>query len=606
MRPTLAALGLMIALLIAQVFIWFPFMPNAFNRVSVDFSYWLPNLLAGYYWYLHNGVFNLPWFSPSECAGVPFHADPQFAFLSLPQFLTFFMPPLDAVRTTFLLFSAIGFWGAWHLARRTFAMSLPAALLAAGLFQLNDMFAVRMIVAHISFAPFMLLPALAAAMLRPPGLAAPVLTETIFRVVFGGVLVAICILGGMVHLIPPLYLSLVAVFAIHALCHGTQKAALARLAGATFIGLALSAGKLVAGLALLSNFPRSDYRLPGIDGLFTTLYVALRALFTPASHGLSTIMAHSQLIQEQHEFAYSVGFGAPLLMLAVAVPAVILWWRLGRPKLPPAPRTLAIALAVMLAVPVVLNVYEPHWNALLKSLPVLGSSSTLLRWFSADILPAVLGAALALQYITRTRRNLAFPLAGGALALLLLGSAFGDHNDYGFARLGFYDPSALNTAWQIAHEAGTPPPITFVTKMSAPNGALIMAPERQNGLVQGYSTLFCYQPIFGYRLEKFPFGPIRLDAAMSVHDGVRNFKNPACYVYPGANQCAPGDQFTEAQGDALSQFLDYRPYSFNKPFFAVAADWLGIVAALACIAALGWTVRKHFFFEKKKQKTLAN
>jgi hypothetical protein len=595
MRATLAALGLMIALLVAQVLIWFPFMPNAFGRVSVDFSYWLPNLLAGYYWYLHNGVFSLPWFSPAECAGVPFHADPQYAFLSLPQFLTFVMPPLDAVRGTFLVFSAAGFWGAWHLARRTFALGVPAALLAAGLFQLNDMFAVRMIVAHISFAPFMLLPALAATMLRPPGLAPPAMSETVFRVVFGGVLIAVCILGGMVHLIAPVYLSLLAVFVIYALCHGPQPAALARLAGATLVGLALSAGKLTAGLSLLSNFPRTDYRLPGIEGVFSTLYVALRALFTPASHGLTEIVAHSELLQEQHEFAYSVGVGAPLLMLAVAVPAVVMWWRRGRPALPRTQRNLAIALAAMLCVPVALNYYTPGWNALLKSLPIIGNSSTLLRWFAADILPAVLGAALALQYLARRRAWLGLPLAGGVIALLLLGAAFGDHTDYSFARLGFYDPGELRTAWQIAHETGRPPPVRFVTKMAAPDGELIMAPERQNGLVQGFSTLFCYQPIFGYRLEKYPFGKIRLDAAMAVRDGVRNFKNPACYVYPGANQCRPGDQFTEAQGDALSRFLDYRAYPFKKPLYAIAADWVGIFTAIMCVTLLGWvgwTARK--------------
>ena len=161
-REALIAFGLMLALLYALVLIWFPFLPNEAGRVSVDFSLWLPDMLAGYFWYLKNGLFAVPWFSPAECAGIPFHADPQVAWFSVPQFLTFVMPPLAAAKTTFLLFAAAGFWGAWHLARRVFALSPPASLFAAALFMLNGFFSVRMVVGHLTYAPFMLLPAFAA------------------------------------------------------------------------------------------------------------------------------------------------------------------------------------------------------------------------------------------------------------------------------------------------------------------------------------------------------------------------------------------------------------------------------------------------------------
>jgi hypothetical protein len=604
-RDTIAAFALMLVLLLVQAWLWFAFLPNSAGKVSVDFSLWLPDMLAGYYWYLRNGMFVMPWFSPSQCAGIPFHADPQGFFLSLPQFLAFVMSPLAAVRWTFVAFAAAGFWGAWHLARRTFALSTAMSLLAAALFMLNEFFAVRMVVGHITYAPFMLAPAFAAAMLRPPELASATRAESLLRVLIGGFCLAVAIQAGMVHIIPPMYLSLIAVALIHALRFAPQPDALLRLALATLAGMALCAGKLAAGLALLTTLPRDLYPLPGIAGLPATLYVGLRALFTPVSGRLGDMIVHSHLIMEQHEFAYGVGPVPAMLMLAAAAVALTLWRRRAhrRPLCPDAqlgtllaaPRralTLALFLAVTLSVPIALNIYVPRWNALLKSLPYFGSSSNLLRWFSAWILPAILGGALAGERLAARWPRLAAPVAAGGIVLTLIVSGTSDHTRYGPppAGIGFYDARDIDAAWQRAHDSGAPPPVTAITKLVDADHHLLMAPERQNAMTQGYSMLFCYAPLFGYRLEQFPFGNIRLGNAFLDHNGVLNFKNPACYVFPAANHCTPGDQFTEAQADALRIFLAYGPLPFNKPVNAELADWIGILSLLVYPLLLAWSI----------------
>jgi hypothetical protein len=588
-RDTLIALAALPLLLAAQAAIWFPFLPNAAGRVSVDFSLWLPDMLAGYYWYLRNGFLAMPWFTPSQCAGVPFHADPQVFFLSLPQFLTFVMPPLAAVRCTFIAFAAAGYWGAWHLARRTFTMPAAAALLAAALFMLNGFFAVRMVVGHITYAPFMLTPAFAAALLRPPGLAPASRAENVFRVLLGGILLALTIQAGMVHIIPPMYLALLAVGLIHAMRFGPQPAAAVRLGAATLIGLALCAGKLAAALAMLSHEPRDLYTLPGLRSLPAALYVAFRVLFTPIAGRFDGLIVNAHIIQEQHEWEYGVGLAPLLLMLAAATAALVAWWRLGHPR--PRGVGLSLLLAVVLVVPLVLNLYSPGWNALLKSLPFFGSSSNLLRWFCAWILPAILGGALSLQALTARRPRLAWCLAGASIALALATTSLSDHTRYGAppAGIGFYDAGALAQAWQRAHDTGAPPPVTAVTKLVDQNDQLVMAPERQNALTQGFSTLFCYEPMFGYRMERFPFGHQRLGPALAERDGRLNFKNPACYVFPGANQCAPGDQFGAAQADALRSFLDYEKLPFSKPVLAIVADWVGILSLIAVLPMLAWS-----------------
>jgi len=580
-REALIAGGLMLALLYALVQIWFPFLPNETGRVSVDFSLWLPDMLAGYYWYLHNGLFAVPWFSPAECAGIPFHADPQVAWFAVPQFLTFIMPPLAAAKTTFLLFAAAGFWGAWHLARRVFVLSLPASLFAAALFMLNGFFSVRMVVGHLTYAPFMLLPSFTACVLRPPGLAPASRPEFLFRACLGGLIVGLSVQAGMVHIIPPAYLSLVVVMLLHSKKFGAQWSAWWLLLAATLIGLALSAGKLAAALSLLSHFPRDVYPLPGIDGFASVVYVALRSLFTPVSDALGQWVAHSRLRQEQHELEYGVSLAPPLLMLAAAWHAARGGWR---------PRFTwdTGAIVALLLVPLVLNWYVPAWNGFLKSLPYFGSSSTLLRWFAAYILPAILGGALAVDALAAGHPIRARWLAGAGVALMLLTTAFSNHEKYGPTMLGFYDQDALATAWHKAHDTGVVPPIGAITVFQDQNDQVTMAPVAQNGLTEGYSTLFCYEPLFGYHLERLPFGKIRVGDVLSARDGILNIKNPACYVFPGTNQCHPGDQFTQAQLAQAQAFVNYQPYPFAKPWYAILADWLNLVALAGVPATVVW------------------
>jgi hypothetical protein len=77
---------------------------------------------------------------------------------------------------------------------------------------------------------------------------------------------------------------------------------------------------------------------------------------------------------------------------------------------------------------------------------------------------------------------------------------------------------------------------------------------------------------------------------MSDMDGVLNIKNPACYVYPQANQCRPGDQFTVAQAGDAEKFLNYERFSYLQPLSATLADWLSLLTflALPCVVGAAW------------------
>ena len=98
-------------------------LPTAHNTVGHDYGVHFPNLLAGYYWYLQNGLWTTPWFSPALCGGFPFFADPNVLYYSATQLFVVAVSPIRAVQLTFVLFALIAMAGTFVLMRRSFQAS---------------------------------------------------------------------------------------------------------------------------------------------------------------------------------------------------------------------------------------------------------------------------------------------------------------------------------------------------------------------------------------------------------------------------------------------------------------------------------------------------
>ena len=558
--------------------IWGSFLPNSAGNLGVDYGFWLPELLAGTFWHLSAPALSMPWFNPSQCAGIPWHADPQGAYLSLPQFAAFLVPPLRAIQISFLIYAASGFAGTYWLAARCFHLTRQASVLAACLFTLNGFFAARMMVGHLSFAPFMLVPALGCCLLDQAahGRRACLLFGTLF---------ALALQAGMAVLVLPATFTLAIMMVIQGLATGASlRAPALRLIVGSLLGLALCAGKLAAVFALMAHIPRDAYPLPGVPNLVQAAWMAFRSLFLWPTADMTKELVNSALILEPHEFDDRVG-PVPLLFMAAGWLA---WRRQPRAPASPRGRLLWDALAVLLFIPLALNTYAPYWTALLKHIPVLRSASSMLRWFAAYMLPAVIGGALALDrlFVRSSTRWLATAAGVAATVVCLLS---GDRAIYGASGLGVYDPAPVEASWRQVNKTGRVPPITRLAVPMAPSGQPDMSIARGNLLTQGASPLFCYDPVFGYRLEAFHQGTLHAGPIFDVtRNGDRrelNLKNPACYVFPGANACAPGDTFLSAQSAAASDFAAYRPFAFAKPWWAHMADWLGALSFAGVVVA---------------------
>jgi hypothetical protein len=571
--------------LVGLAIVWLPYLPNHAGKIGADYSVWLPDLLAGTYWHLRNGLFSVPWFNPAQCGGVPLQADPQGAFFSLTQILAFFVPPVRALQVSLFAYAAAGYLGSFCLARR-FGLGTAAAVLASVLFALNSFFGARLVVGHLGFAPFMLLPAAAACLLGPASARTRPWSGWILRCGGFALVLGLMTEGGMLVLLPPCTLSLLMVIALHAIVMRTSAAMpLLRLAFGMLLGLLLSAGKLAAVLSLMAHIPRDAYKLPGYLNAGETLWIALRALFVGPAGDMQTHLANASVLFERHEFEYGIG---PAAFALLATHAFVCWRRRIWPARPQ--RLATDLLLLLLLIPIAVNTYGDAWTGFLKTLPVIRNSSSLLRWFAAYILPASLAAGLALDRLPLGQR-LRWPASGAAGAITLAALLLSDHGVYGPDAIGAYDPAPIENAWRTAEATGQVPPVTDIAVLKDQAGRIDRTSLlRQNGMAQGQSQLFCYDPLFGYRLETFIQGTLHpgsvFERTQTPAGPVLNLKNPACYVFPQANSCKPGDPFATADIDQARRFVSYTPFSWRKPIWARAADWAGYILWPTTILAL--------------------
>jgi hypothetical protein len=557
------------------------FLQNPQHLIANDYSLFFSNMLAGYYWYLNNGLFSLPWFSPAECGGVPFYPDPNVGTFSLPQLLVIWLSPLAAVQVTFWSFAVIGYAGAFLLLHRAFQASFPASLMGALIFMFNGFYGFRMLAGHLTFHAYMLAPILAFAVIPAVTGKPAALLHSLGRMALGGACVGYMFHAGMIHIIPPVMCDVLILILIHGALFGWSARPWWLLCGVVLIGAALSAGKFVASLAFVSHFPRDIYPLPGIPSLWATIAAAFETIFLGVPANVSQDIVNSPFTVDRHEWEYGI---SPAPLVPIAIWLVIQSQRmLARRRFPPisvAGCVVALGILVLFTLPILLNWYQPDWNAFLKRLPLLRSSSNLVRWFSLYILPIVLLSALAFDRLPL--RKLHWATAGVLVILMLVWNWSADRSYYAN---NTYDPATIDQARAKATTAADIPAITeVVVLMTADRKQIAMPPNRNDLMTQGWSQLACYQPVFGYRLESFPVRPLRPGPVYG--SGTINLKNPACYVFPEENQCAPGDHFSAGESAKVELFRNYKPYDFAEPLYAWAANWLSLAALIFVLAAL--------------------
>jgi hypothetical protein len=548
------------------------FFPNPAGHLGYDYGLFLPWLIAGFYWHVSNGWLSPPAFLPSFCGGIPFLFNPQSLYYSLPQWLVLWVQPVRSLLISWEAFGLAGGLGMYALLRRGFLVSVPSALLGATIFLLNGFYTARMIIGHAPFHGVMLLPAIGLAIFAPRP--RPGLPERVVRSVLTGLLLAYVFYSGGINVILPMVLALL-ILALMIAYTGRWHRDIAVIAVAGgLLCVALCAYKLLPALAFAANVVRPvalrmNGNLPALVG------GAVVSLFVPQ------VLSHlgpDRLIVDRAELEYGVGIVPLLALLAVA------WVALRRRRLRHEAgrhRWVLLGLAVLLMIPILVNFDGLGLRLLLLHLPVVKSMSVMLRFWFAYIPMLCVVTALAFDQLIRDPARRGWWSAAAIVVTVMQCAA----TDMSYYAGQVYDPGLVAAAYSKIRLGGGVPAITRIADPWAETSPRTGS-SRDDSLVDGVSAFPCYEPMFGYRLEVFKRGRLASGPLLESRDGRLNLKNPACYVFPGANGCAPGDEFAAGQEAEAEAFAAYRPYRYEWPVRQYVATGVSVAAWTGCLVAL--------------------
>lgn len=583
-----------VALMASYHLIFRQYLPLPNGLMGHDYILTLGGFLDGYLWFRNNGIFSAPWFTPSFCGGQALFADPQSAYYSVPQWLTFLVDPVQAVYLAFLLFAAFGFWGAYIFARRCLNLSLPATLAVATIFLFNGFYAHRMIIGHYGYQSFMLAPLVAYLLLDRPQVPLPS-RSGLSRAILAGILIAYWFHSGLTTLIPPVALSVIGLACISALYtkqKGLFPALLMRGTVATLVSLGLSISKLTANVALMSHFTRDYYPLPGIADIQGLLTFLFQALFYSSEHVYQSVTPHWRNMQWAalpHELAYGLTPLPLIAILAGGLNALLAPKADERPARSAAPLAIYALLACILAIPALLLYYSPEWNAALKKLPLVGSTTSPYRWLVIYIPLLAIITGIALDQAGKMRLSVAGLLIVGIPALNAL-----ENREYYETQT--FDPAPFVAFYDSVKNGAVTPQIVSTEDQRTPEGIPII----DNTLfLRGASPVRCYNPVYGYRLEKLVTAPLTTGPVDLVHNEKSlNLHNPACLVFPNENNCHPWDAFPATQLAQLEAFSRYQPFEFTKSTTQKVSDLITLVTAAFVVLTLLLFSAKRFLTPK--------
>lgn len=558
-----------------------------------DYAYFLPRLLDNHLYYQANGL-GIKEYTASFCAGIFEFANPQSLALSLPQLLASLFGPVAGIQLTYIAASAAAGAGLYGCARGA-GLTQMSALIAALLMTFNGFLLTRMMVGHLTFFNLGFGPVIAMFMLY--GVQAYASSHRARSAVFGGAasLLATSIIYGGGGVMIPQIAAMVGLLLL--VCGGfaTRWHVWFRFFGFVSVAtLLMSAPKLEAMLALTGNLRRDFYPLPGVGVTDLPLVVLQTVLWIPNADLLNNVLQNKQFFLSWHEWNYSV---SPIWVLLVAS-GLVMGHRAGNQQMKDAVAWLSgsslrtAALLIILTIPLALNIYTPSWNATLKSLPVIGESSSMMRWLLVYMPALCLLAGWVWRHVDKVRL---VPL--GALVIGLSIQQYQIHSKLLATELDAYDQTVITTPWHNGDAkriaaVGAP----FRTNKDGKR-VPVMSSNFDHLFVAGSSNALCYEPMFGYRLELMDRRHLRVsNINVADRNGLLPMKNPACYVYPEENNCRPGAHFTSDQYGDVETLTAYGRISARA---SALRDRLNMVAGVAFLAVFGtiltgmWRTRRR-------------
>ena len=552
--------------LLAHQIIFQNFFPNNRFYLGHDYSLTLPNLIFGKIWF-NNNFLSIPWFSPSFCCGTPFFADPQTMYYSFQQLIFVIFSPLVALKLSFLFFSLIAFFGTFLLMYKTFKLNIYISLLSASLFIFNGFFNYRAIIGHYSFLSYVFIPIYCYVLIKSFE-NNNYKQKSFFYLIISSLLFANFIHSGSSSLIVVITLSIIFIILIYVYLNEKIKI-IYNLLLSFIIGLAISSSKISASFAFINNFTR-EYPPLVFKNFFDLLSNTFQSLFFyPSINKFNSQVINNVTNQLQ---IHEIEFGVSIIPLIIFI---ICFFHLKKLKQNNFTFVRLIATFSMIFIVIFIattNMTGSEIGDFFRKLPVIKSTWVHYRLTSIYILPLIIVSCILLDRISYKESYIKFFTC--IFLIIIFFQNFYYKKD--FFHNQTYDPKNIQAFHYDANRnknISVKEILIFLDQNKKP----VISKQRNDMFVFNFSPLFCYNPIFGYNLEKLPKHKFTFNKMNKINDNLISYKgdpkiinkhginffNPSCFVFPNQNNCIPGDLFKKDQINELENFLNYKSFKFN-------------------------------------------
>ncbi len=496
--------------------------------IGHDYSASFIRLVIGAVHFWQNGL-RVPHFTPSLCGGIPFIADPQSLYYSLPQWLTFVIEPWKATLLSIAVFYVLGYLGTERLTSQVFHWNPYVSHITALLFETNGVAFGHLYAGHLTFLSYLLFPCVLFCLFE----STPKLFGFPFwrRVGTFSCLILCTLYGGGAHVLVLFVVGILLLLPV-ILHHHWKKNELVTFFSVLLL-MSVAVGAIAGSKILLSLRYSRHFYFGSINSSYEPAWTVILRYFWFLPGMTPPSIPFGEWDMGAWEY---VGF-----LSRITLPLLVLFvYQMARSQKPIYWKLIVLYLV---SIPLFLFLGQgTEWNT---RLPLLSHYHNPIRFLGALVPAIVLAAGASLHRLNA--KGLSLFLS----ASLFLLSEFSFSSDFFVVKklgLGF---RYTTSEYDKLRELGKLPPVTSVTN------------ERRNDLamlLEGITSINCYEPIFGYRGEK-NHSQLTTGSSSSIREGKYNLNHPGCFLYPEYFHCDGWDRIPATpQGEKL--FADF---SSGKP-----------------------------------------
>ena len=585
---------LFLFIFIVHQYIFQNFFPNSKDLLGHDYEYFIPSFVFGKIWFSNN-FFSVPWFTPSFCCGIPFYADPQSMYYSIPQIIFLVFDPILSVKIIFFILSLISYVGMFLLIRGNFKYNGYVSLLCASLFLFNGFFVYRAIAGHVGYLGFIFVPLYCYFLIKSCENLSN--NSSYVYLILSSIIFANFFHSGSSPIFLIIFVSILSALLFYS--HFTNSFKIFfKFASSLLLGILISLSKITSTLFFLNNFPRKYSTTEFHSFISYTKTFFLSFFLNPDEKYFNNNITSLSPFGVNDEKSTGIQFGVHEMEYSVSlVPIILLFFifflNKKNIKLNYYNIRFFLLLVLIFSIPVFLNINFLNQFQLIEKIPILNSTWTRFRWMAIYILPIIIVSGLIIQNLNFSfsqKKYLVIVMIFVLLTQNFIKDKSWHFNDQSYAIKNVIDFSLKLKTDKKPEILG---PAILIDKFSNPK----IVNYKNDMFFYSYSPLTCYQPIFGYNLRRLPAQKIRFDSKLilsdgsymlyanklSEHNGRLNLFNPSCFLFPEENNCLPGDTFEISDKNKLIKFANYRKFEFKQNRLQIVSNYISVITFMGCL-----------------------